>query len=76
MCLDGKCFDRCASMRCAAPCKFGQCGYKVPSGKCSSDKDCGRDDWSCVAFKCVDLCLNKRCPHNSTCNKGECQPLA
>lgn len=76
ICVEGKCLDRCASMRCAAPCKYGQCGYATPTGKCSSDKDCQNENHSCVAFKCVDLCLKKRCPFDSTCKKGVCSPLA
>lgn len=68
--------DRCAVMRCAkGPCKFGQCAFQEPGGKCTLGLNSGcKDGQTCVGFECADLCLRQACPAGQNCDKGNCIP--
>lgn len=76
-CTGNKCVDRCALMKCAN-CKYGQCAYEEPSGKCTlgAQSGCKKDSWQCIGFECADPCLKTSCPPYQRCNKGNCEPIS
>lgn len=69
-CIQGKCLDRCALLKCAN-CKYGQCGYSEDRSPCQWYSDCQPHE-TCWGFECVDECLRTACPANHKCKKGEC----
>ena len=56
-----ECVDRCTFLKCSN-CRYGKCGYEGSSERCQIfDRECSNPRESCVARRCIDKCIKKRC---------------